>query len=168
MTIPKIADKPPNHDHQGCIDKALASAEKLCEARGARFTPLRRRVLELIWSNHASVKAYDLLDALKSFDPSAKPTTVYRTLDFLLEQGFIHRVESLNAFVGCKEPEHRHDLLLLICDHCHTVEERPAPGLMEAATREIGSAGFAPRRQFFEMHGLCAGCAGADQPPTAN
>lgn len=147
------------HDHQGCIAKALASAEKLCEERGVRFTPLRRRVLELVWSKHESAKAYDLLDALKVFDPSAKPATVYRALDFLLEQGLIHRVESLNAFIGCNEPERRHDLLILICDRCHAVEERPASALMEAAASEIRSAGFVPLRQSFEVHGLCAACA---------
>jgi Fur family zinc uptake transcriptional regulator len=149
---------PPPHDHQCCIAQALAAAERLCEARGARFTPLRRRVLELIWSSHESAKAYGLLGALKEFDASAKPTTVYRALDFLLEQGLIHRVESLNAYVGCKAPEQRHELLLLICERCHTVEELPAAGLMEAAAREIASAGFAPSRKSFEVHGVCAEC----------
>jgi Fur family zinc uptake transcriptional regulator len=154
MTLPD-----PPHDHQGCIAKALASAEKLCEERGVRFTPVRRRVLELIWSNHESAKAYDLLEALRAFDPAAKPATIYRALDFLLEQGFIHRVESLNAFVGCNKPEHRHELLLLICERCHTVEERPAAEVMAAAAQEIESAGFEARRRSFEVHGLCAACA---------
>jgi Fur family zinc uptake transcriptional regulator len=149
------------HDHQCCVAKALACAERLCEQRSVRFTPQRRRVLELIWSNHESVKAYDLLEALKASDPSAKPATVYRALDFLLEQGFIHRVESLNAYIGCPEPEHRHERLLLICDRCHTVEERPAPAVMQAAAREIESAGFHSKRQSFEVHGLCADCTGA-------
>jgi Fur family zinc uptake transcriptional regulator len=147
------------HDHQRCIDEALALAERLCEERGARFTPQRRRVLELIWSNHESVKAYDLLEALKASDPSAKPVTIYRALDFLLEQGFIHRVESLNAYVGCPEPGNRHERLLLICERCHTVEERPAPAVMEIVAGEIEAAGFTPRRQSFEVHGLCAECA---------
>lgn len=148
------------HDHQGCINSALAIAERLCEERGVRFTPLRRRVLELIWSNHESVKAYDLLDALKSFDQAAKPATVYRTLDFLLEQGLIHRIESLNAFVGCRRPECRHELLLLICERCHTVEERPALDLVDAAGREAADASFIPHRQSFEIHGLCSECSG--------
>jgi Fur family zinc uptake transcriptional regulator len=151
------------HDHQGCISKAITAAERLCEERGVRFTPLRRRVLELIWSNHESVKAYDLLDALKTFEASAKPATVYRTLDFLLEQGFIHRVESLNAFVGCKQPEKRHELLLLICEQCHMVDERPAVDLMASAAREIRSAAFIPHRQLFEIHGLCAACAAQER-----
>ena len=152
------------HDHQGCINTAMDAADRLCSERGVRFTPLRRQVLELIWSSHESVKAYDLLDALRSGDKSAKPATVYRTLDFLLEQGFIHRIESLNAFVGCRQPDHCHELLLLICDRCHTVDERPAPGLMAAASQEIGAAGFTPNRQSFEVRGLCAECQQASTP----
>lgn len=151
--------EPASHDHQGCIVKALAAAERLCGERGVRFTPLRRRVLELIWSSHESAKAYDLLDALKVSDPAAKPATVYRALDFLLEQGLIHRVESLNAFIGCTVPEQRHELLLLICDRCHNVEERPALDVMAAAARESAAAGFVARRQLFEVHGICADCA---------
>lgn len=147
------------HDHQHCIDDALARAERLCEERGVRFTPQRRRVLELVWSNHASAKAYDLLEALKSSDPSAKPATIYRALDFLMEQGFIHRVESLNAYVGCPEPEKHHERLLLICEGCHRVEERPAPAVMRIAAEEVAAAGFIPKRQAFEVHGLCADCA---------
>lgn len=150
---------PAHHDHQHCIADALARAERLCEERGVRFTPQRRRVLELVWFNHESAKAYDLLEALKASDPSAKPATIYRALDFLLEQGFIHRVESLNAYVGCPEPENRHERLLLICESCHRVEERPAPAVMRIAAEEIAAAGFTPNRQAFEVHGLCADCA---------
>jgi Fur family zinc uptake transcriptional regulator len=147
------------HDHQDCIDKALSSAEKLCDQRGVRFTRIRRRVLELIWSNHEAAKAYDLLEHLKSFEPAAKPATVYRALDFLLELGLIHRVESLNAFVGCNDAENQHELLLLICDKCNTVEERRAAELMQVATREIEAARFVAHRKAFEVHGLCARCA---------
>lgn len=149
----------PTHDHQFCIDKALESAEKLCHYRGVRFTPIRRRVLELIWRNHEAVKAYDLLDALKAFEPAAKPATIYRALDFLLAQGLIHRVESLNAYIGCNAPKRKHELLLLICIHCNTVEERTASGLMRAAKEEIHKARFIARHQTFEVHGLCARCA---------
>lgn len=149
---------PAQHDHQHCIDDALARAERLCEARGVRFTPQRRRVLELIWSNHESVKAYDLLESLKTSDPAAKPATIYRALDFLMEQGFIHRVESLNAYIGCPEPEIRHERLLLICERCHRVEERPAPAVMRITAEEVQAAGFIPTSQSFEVHGLCADC----------
>lgn len=149
------------HEHRECIARALRSAERLCAERGVRFTPGRRLVLELIWQSHSAVKAYDLLEQLKSHDPAAKPTTVYRALDFLREQGFVHRVESMNAFIGCSDVEHAHELFLLICDACHSVEERPAVGVMEAVAGEIGQAEFLPRHKALEVHGLCRECAAA-------
>lgn len=149
------------HDHRECIATALHSAERLCLERGVRFTPARRLVLELIWQNHEAVKAYDLLEQLKSHDRSAKPTTVYRALDFLLQQGFVHRVESLNAFVGCSDVEHVHESMLLICDQCHGVEERPATGVIEAVAGEIRRAEFLPRHQALEVRGVCRECASA-------
>lgn len=150
-----------HHDHQHCIDKALACAEKLCGERGERLTPTRRRVLELIWNNHQAAKAYDLLDALRRFEPAAKPATVYRALDFLLGQGLIHRVESLNAFIGCDHADERHELLLLLCDRCQRVEERAAPAVMEAVARELAAADFAASHKALEIHGLCSDCAQA-------
>lgn len=146
------------HNHRTCVETALSAAESLCLRRGVRFTPLRRRVLELIWKSHEATKAYDLLDDLRVFDPHAKPATVYRALDFLLEQGFIHRVESLNAFIGCDQIETQHALILLICDRCHTVEERHTTDLLNAVARETKAAGFKPLHQSFEIHGVCATC----------
>jgi Fur family zinc uptake transcriptional regulator len=150
---------PPAHDHAGCITQAIHAAERLCCTRGARFTPIRRKVLELIWESHRAVKAYDLLDRIKPSEPTAKPATVYRALDFLIEQGLIHRVESLNAFIGCNCSEREHELLLLICGRCGEVEERPALEVMSALASEIKDAGFAPLRKAVEVHGLCAHCA---------
>lgn len=153
----------PAHDHDGCIHRALASAEKRCAERGVRFTLVRRRVLELIWRSHEAVKAYDLLEQLKSYDPGAKPTTVYRALDFLREHGLIHRVESLNAFIGCCDIEHQHELFLLICDRCNWVEERESKGVTDAVAGEIRAANFLPRYKALEVHGLCARCAADDR-----
>lgn len=148
-----------SHDHTRCIASAINDAESLCLSRGVRFTPIRRRVLTLIWSEHAAIKAYDLLDHLKGTDPSAKPATVYRALDFLLEQGFIHRIESLNAFIGCSAMGGPHQLLLMICDRCHYVQELPARNVMQAVAQEVSLARFKPRSQTFEIHGLCEDCA---------
>lgn len=147
------------HDHQHCIDKALACADSLCAQREVRFTPIRRRVLELIWRNHEAVKAYDLLDDLRHSEPAAKPATIYRALDFLLEQGLIHRVESLNAFIGCNHAEQRHELLLLLCERCHRVEERSAPAVMDVLASELRDADFSPSHKALEVHGLCRHCA---------
>lgn len=151
-----------SHDHTGCVDKAIRTAEQLCVERGARLTPIRRKVLELIWESHRAVKAYDLLDRIKPFEYAAKPATVYRALEFLIEQGLIHRVESLNAFIGCVCSERQHEQLLLICNRCHEVEERPAFEVMAALGQEIEQAGFIVHRKAIEVHGICAHCAAAD------
>lgn len=158
------------HDHAGCRDKAIHTAEQLCAERGVRLTPIRRKVLELIWGSHQAVKAYDLLDRIRPLEQAAKPATVYRALEFLLEQGLIHRVESLNAFIGCSCAERPHEQLLLICVQCQEVEERPGLAVMEALARELEQASFAIHRKAIEIHGVCAHCVssqashGADGP----
>lgn len=146
------------HDHKACQSSALLKAERLCQERGVQLTPIRHKVLELIWESHQAAKAYDLLERIKPLPFSAKPATVYRALDFLIEQGLIHRVESLNAFIGCVCSERRHDLLLLICKQCGQVEERAAPDVMVALSREVADAGFALHGKALEIHGICAHC----------
>jgi len=148
-----------SHDHNGCRDKAIHTAEQLCDQRGVRFTPIRREVLELIWESHRAVKAYDLLDRIKPKAGSAKPATVYRALEFLLEQGLIHRVESLNAFIGCSFSDREHEQLLLTCIRCNEVEERPAELVMTAIAAELEQAAFSIQRKAIEIHGICARCA---------
>ncbi|MDD4913684.1 MAG: transcriptional repressor [Methylococcales bacterium] len=151
----------PEHDHNRCIHTAITAAEQLCKTRGVQLTPIRHKVLELILNNHKAVKAYDLLDQIRPLNDAAKPATVYRALDFLLEQGLIHRVESLNAFVGCHSSGIRHDQLLLICTICNNIEERPATAVIQALTAEMAQAGFNAQRKTIEIQGYCKNC----QPP---
>jgi len=158
----------PEHDHDQCIRKAIAAAEQLCTTRGAQLTPIRHKVLELIWNSHKAVKAYDLLDQIRPLNDAAKPSTVYRALDFLLEQGLIHRVESLNAFVGCHCSGTQHDQLLLICTACNNVEERAAAAVIQSLSEELRDAGFTPQRKTIEIHGLCHSCQQNHTPPTKN
>lgn len=147
----------PLHDHAHCVQEALSLAEKLCRERGVRLTPLRRRVLELIWEDHRAVKAYDLLGRIQPLR-SAKPATVYRALEFLLAQGLIHKLESQNAFIGCGCGDRPHRVLLLICTGCGKVAELPAPGVMAAVTDALEQVGFLPQQQAIEIAGLCAEC----------
>lgn len=149
----------PNHDHALCLNSMLTRARQICADKGVQLTPIRLQVLELIWASHRAVKAYDLLDDIKPLQPAAKPATIYRALDFLLEQGLIHRIESLNAFIGCGNSGQRHDQLMLICEHCREVEERPATSVMEALSAEICQAGFLVHSKTIEIHGVCAKCA---------
>ena len=144
-----------SHDHGRCIDDALDAAAEICAQRGARLTPLRRRVLELVWAGHHSVKAYDLLARL---GVGAMPPTIYRALDFLVAQGLVHRLESLNAYVGCPRPKADHDSQFLICEGCGIVDEIDAPELVREVRQRAGAVGFTPTHQTLEVHGLCGQC----------
>ena len=147
------------HDHDLCIEQAIEAAEALCRDNGTRFTDLRRKVLEMVWQSHKAVKAYDLLDQLASEGGSAKPPTVYRALDFLMEEGLVHKIQSLNAYVGCPHPGKNHVSQFLICEGCETVEEIHSAGLQAELKKATSAARFSPRRQTVEVHGLCKQCA---------
>ncbi|MEC4748417.1 transcriptional repressor [Methylomicrobium sp. Wu6] len=153
------AHVPVKHDHTKCVSAALDTAEQICVVRGVQLTPIRLQVLKLIWESHQAVKAYELLDRIKPLKQEAKPATIYRALDFLIEQGLIHRIESLNAFIGCNCSGQQHEQLLLICKHCHEVEERPAPAVMSALSTEIEQADFIAHSKAIEIQGICTRCA---------
>lgn len=140
------------------IQQLLHNAAHICQQRGARFTPIRRRVLELLLEHGRGASAYDLLDGLKSTDASAKPPTVYRALDFLLEQHFIHRVESQNAFVACNDFSDSHPLQLLICDGCNEIQELHAAPVQQAMLEQGRLNDFQIVSQTIEAHGLCHRC----------
>lgn len=164
MTTPAEAHHNPSHaghDHDKCVSEALGTAAQVCVVRGVQLTPIRQQVLELIWESHKAVKAYELLDRLKPMMDAAKPATIYRALDFLIDQGLIHRVESLNAFVGCNCSAQQHEQLLLICNNCQEVEERAAPEVMRVLSEEIRQADFIVHSKAIEIHGICTACAGA-------
>lgn len=146
------------HDHAHCQSEALSRAEVLCGERGARLTPLRRRVLELIWSSHQPVGAYAILDHLRDGDRGAAPPTVYRALDFLMEQGLIHKLESLNAFIGCDHPQNRHVSQFLICTKCGSAVEIQDAGISTAVKKSAAEAGFTVGRLTIELQGLCPTC----------
>lgn len=146
------------HDHGSCVDAALAAAAQVCAASGQVLTPLRRRVLELVWSSHQPIGAYAILDRLKDDGRSAAPPTVYRALDFLLEQGLIHRIESLNAFVGCLNPGDDHLVQFLICTSCGTAAEVADERVAVAISRSAIDRGFALEARVIELSGLCVNC----------
>jgi Fur family zinc uptake transcriptional regulator len=146
------------HDHRRCVATALSKADAACSASGRRLTPLRRRVLELVWGSHTPVKAYDLLATLGRERDQAAPPTVYRALDFLQEAGLVHRIASLNAYVGCGEPGETHAGQFLICVRCGTVAELDEPALSATIAASAARLGFEVRRETIEIEGVCADC----------
>ncbi len=149
------------HDHTRCIDTAIRQAEMLCASRSRRLTPLRRRVLELVWASHQPVKAYDLLAHLRQESASAAPPTVYRALDFLLAERLIHRLASLNAYVGCAQPDHRHAGQFLICAQCQAVAELDDDSISDLLGHRAAEQGFVLTDQVIELEGICPRCRGA-------
>lgn len=156
----------PLHDHDDCVRAALDRAEERCGQRGAKLTALRRRVLELVWNSHAPVGAYALLDTLRGEGQNAAPPTVYRALDFLLEQGLVHRLERLNAYIGCPRPDDPHAAQFLICARCGRVAELEDAAIGRAIEAEARRLGFSVARQTVEVEGLCADCQSADGQST--
>ncbi len=146
------------HDHQHCIDDALGSAAALCQQSGARLTKPRRRVLELVWQSHRPIGAYDILDVLQAEQGRTAPVTVYRALEFLLGQGFIHRIESLNAYMGCSGPGATHGGQFLICSQCGEAVELNDRRISQAIGESALAAGFQLTSQIIEIVGLCPVC----------
>ena len=146
------------HDHAACVDDALDRAAAQCARHGAWLTPLRRKVLALIWRGHAPVGAYALLEALREGRRRAAPPTIYRALDFLIDHGLVHRIESLNAYVGCNHPESVHVSQFLICQGCGSTAEIADPAVAKAVLRRAAGLGFAVERQTIELRGLCRSC----------
>ena len=151
---------PQHHVHDG--DAFVREVERVCKQRGLRLTPIRANALRLIAEAERPVKAYELLDLMKATHDAAAPPTVYRALEFLLEHGFIHKLASINAFVGCHHPGgEQHAVPFLICDNCHTAVELEDEQIVESLDARARALGFVPQAQTLEVHGLCAECAKA-------
>ncbi len=159
MDVEATATPHTEHDHERCVSDALERAEAICEQRGLRLTTLRRHVLELVWAGHKPVGAYDVLKALAGAGRKAAPPTVYRALDFLMEAGLVHRLDSLNAYIGCPDPAHAHSGQFLICRECQRVIELDAGAINARIEQAAAEAGFRAEQQMLEVRGVCDVCA---------
>jgi Fur family zinc uptake transcriptional regulator len=138
---------------------AFAEAERLARERHLRLTPLRRRVLEILLGSHRPIGAYEVLAELAADGTRPAPPTVYRALEFLMTSGFVHRIDTRNAYIACFRPARRHRTHFLICRGCGAVSEIEDPALQGALAEATARAGFAVERETVEIAGLCAACA---------
>ena len=137
----------------------LEQAKSVCQQRGARLTPVRGQVLQILAKQEGAIGAYDLLEKLQRLDSAAKPATIYRALDFLSKQGFVHKIESINAFVMCHHfGECNHPVQLLICDQCGKVKEIQSNELDDTLRKLGAENGFTISHQIVEAHGTCQTC----------
>ena len=143
------------------VEAQLEAAAQTCAQQGAQLTALRRLVLGLVLEAESPSTAYQLLDRLKDIHKGAAPPTIYRALDFLLEQRLIHKVERLNAFIPCTEAGHHHAAQFLICRRCGAVAEIEDHAVSEALEHAATRAGFQLGHAVVELDGTCAACAQA-------
>lgn len=147
------------HDHGSCIGMGLAAAEAHCSAEGLRFTPVRRKTLEILLQEHRALGAYEMLDRLRDAGFGSQPPVAYRALEFLVANGFAHKIERLNAFIACAHPGASHSPAFMICRLCDSVAEAqstPARGALGEAAR---ATGFRIERTVVEAEGVCPACA---------
>ena len=165
MTKPPARARPSTNPdcrgrHSACGRVALAVA--ICEGRGVRMTELRKCVLELLWASGRPTGAYELIEAVKLRDSRpVGPPTVYRALEFLMAQGLVSRIESLNAYVPCAHPERDHDCLFFICGGCRVSVELEDPRIGGLLAEDAAALGFVATRRTVEVQGMCARCAEA-------
>jgi Fur family zinc uptake transcriptional regulator len=141
--------------------RAMAQSEAICRANGARLTRIRRNVLEALYSSHKPLGAYELADLLSPSARRMAPITVYRALDFLIEQGLAHRLASQNAYIATVFGDGNDTSAFLICEECGDVSEASSPEFAETVSGFLSRAGFRPRAKVLEITGRCAHCQGA-------
>lgn len=151
------------HDHAACVWDAMRRAETECRTKSVRLTPLRRRILELIWMSHRPIGAYSLLAELARERRGAAPPTVYRSLQFLLGVGLVHRIQSLNAYVGCTAEGVAHASQFLICGACGSAAELADATIVRTLNERARRLRFVVQRQTVEIEGLCPDCQGAER-----
>ncbi|MFK7891753.1 MAG: Fur family transcriptional regulator [Granulosicoccus sp.] len=146
------------HDHQQCVSAALTEAENYCRHNKLRFTRVRKRSLGILLENHCAMGAYDLLHRLEQEGLGSKPPVAYRALGFLLDHGFVHRIEKLNAFVACAYPGASHQPAFLICSDCGAVAEANIGETNSWLTLAARQNGFQITHCILEADGQCQKC----------
>ncbi len=136
----------------------LKDIKKGCEAKGLRLTTSRQDVYEIIEKSDKPIGAYEILEKLSLIHSASKPPTVYRALDFLIKHNFIHRIESLNAYIVCEEDHAHHGSQFIVCDKCTRVEEIHLCHLPKEIDSRLSDTKFQMLYWNTEIHGLCQAC----------
>ena len=167
VVAPGPAGDPPaafaRHDHARCAATARDVAARACAERGLRLTEIRARVLSILCESHAALGAYDVLDRLREDGRKAQPPVAYRALDFLVVNGFAHRIERLNAYIACGHPGDDHAPAFMICRSCRRVAECAAPSAAAALSPQAAAMGFEIERVVVEAEGICPDCRASER-----
>jgi len=141
------------------VENSIQEAEQYCQENGLNFTPVRRKVLEILIQKNTAIGAYEILDLLREAGFKNQPPVAYRALDFLVQNGFAHKIEQLNSFIGCTHPGKDHSPAFMICRKCDSVSEEEAL-TRDFSVSQIGlKTGFTVEKAVIEAKGLCHSCA---------
>jgi len=157
MSDPKALAFEP-HNHSSCVADTLAQVEESCRTKDLRLTPIRKRVLEILLEEHKAMGAYDILDRLRNENRNAQPPVAYRALDFLVSNGFAHKLQRLNAFIACGHPDDQHTPVFMICNTCNSVAEADMGQDHTAIDHAARALGFKIENKLIEAEGLCPKC----------
>ena len=131
-----------------------------CSTLGVKISSLRKEVLYILWCAKKPLKAYEILDQLLLTKTNSKPPTVYRSLVFLSSHGIVHKIESIQSYTLCCDPEkHLFSEVLMVCNSCHQVIE-VYDAMMQALVTQIAvNNHFKLGQDTIELKGLCMACS---------
>ena len=144
------------------FQEILGFAENYCKQHELQFTPVRRKVLEILLKSDSAIGAYAILDQLREAGFKSQPPVAYRALDFLLTYGFAHKIEQLNAFVACVLPGEQHSPAFMICRNCDAVSEMDAFNASDSFSNATSAFGFKIEEAVIEAKGLCGLCSDSE------
>ena len=153
-----------HHDHQVCAQSALKTARHACKTRGLKLTPVRERVLDILLGSHAALGAYNILEKLTLEGFRSQPPVAYRALDFLVEHGFVHKIERLNAFIACAYASEGHSPTFMICKTCNQVAEAMSIPISTTLGKAAKLIGFSIEKTVLEAEGVCPRCRNEEMP----
>ncbi len=140
------------------VAKSLSQAEEACKAQRVRLTPIRRRVLEALHMASKPLGAYNLAALVAPQGRKIAPITIYRALDFLIEQGLAHRIASLNAYVAQGGEPGSATHAFLICERCGEVTDIPSPEIAHTLSGLLKQHRFSSQAKTLEITGRCSHC----------
>ena len=141
------------------MENSIQQAEQYCQENGLNFTPVRRKVLAILLQKNTAIGAYEILDLLREAGFKNQPPVAYRALEFLVQNGFAHKIEQLNSFIGCMHPGKDHSPAFMICRNCDSVSEEEALTRNFSVSQIASKAGFTVEKAVIEARGLCHSCA---------
>ena len=153
-----------HHDHEACAKSALDSARRACKHRHLKLTPVREKVLDILLGSHAALGAYDILEKLTVEGFRSQPPVAYRALDFLVEHGFVHKIERLNAFIACTSSDEGHSPAFMICKRCSQVAEAMSNPISTPLNKAAKAIGFSIDQTVLEVEGICSRCQKGNTP----